>query len=149
MRAPTYMGQFHLLAQAGGTQFTKRINYSLTEIANVPYMVRERCRQRHCRMTRPQVRSGDWGRKIRWLRPLLWNPPPSLKAPGGSWAHTPDETELSLSIFSSQPVAHFDFNFDLLTFSSRTETQFFTLLSKVHVIGTAAWWQHQMFYLVW
>lgn len=54
-----------------------------------PYMVRERCRRIHCRMTPPQVRSGDWGRRTRWLQPLLWNPPLTLKAPGGSSAHTP------------------------------------------------------------
>lgn len=35
-----------------------------------PYMVRERCHRRHCRMTHPQVRSGDWGRRTRWLQPL-------------------------------------------------------------------------------
>lgn len=54
-------------------------------------MVRERCHLRHCRTTRLQVRSGDWGRRSRWHRPLQWNPPRLLKAPGGSSAHIPTD----------------------------------------------------------
>ncbi len=93
-----------------------------------PYMVRERCHRRHCRMTLPQVRSGDSGRRTRWLQPLLWNPPLTLKAPGGSSAHTPRETKLHFLNVFLYFSSHVNTS---LTFSFRTETQVFILWAKL------------------
>lgn len=102
----THIGAHIHVRTVEGTAFRSRLshtgcetpprNYWLTNWGKkviLPYMVRERCHRRHCRMTLPQVRSGDWGRRTRWLQPLLWNPPLTLKAPGGSSVHTPRETK--------------------------------------------------------
>lgn len=55
-----------------------------------PCTGREHCHRRRCRRTHPQVGSGGWGRRTRWLQPLLWSPPLFLKAPDGSSVRTPD-----------------------------------------------------------
>lgn len=72
----------------------KRSEVLLTHKKTIsPCMERERCHRRHCRKTHQQVRSGDWGRRTRWLQPQPWNPPRFLKVPGGCSAHTPEERE--------------------------------------------------------
>lgn len=58
---------------------------------SIPCKGRERCHQIHCRMSHLLAGSGDSGRKSRWLPPLLWNLPLSLKPQVDNSTHTPRE----------------------------------------------------------
>lgn len=53
---------------------TSTQNMLETQLGPLPCRGKVRYHQRRCRITRPQVRSCDWGRRFRWRQPLLWNP---------------------------------------------------------------------------